>query len=203
MAGTTSIRPITKCCERCKTVTTMTAGRPPDEIVMGVEAAAPPRSSLECFSLMSRAFSSGAFDRREKIVLRLRMTRRMSLRQMERFVGVTYGHIRNIEAGAVRKWRSRFCWRCGGAMHVVMATPGERREKAGTNMWMADYSNAVRRALRDKHGFVPTGGTDDCPLFDEVPDGTYPVEIEGRIDDIKVVDGHISCCNFRKGEVRQ
>ena len=63
---------------------------------------------------------------------------------------------------------------------------------------MVDYINAVKRGLRDEHGFVPNGGTDSEPLFadDAMPDGVYPVNIEGRLDRVRIERGRIYCCNF-------
>ena len=40
-------------------------------------------------------------------------------------------------------------------------------------MWMTDYIRAVKRGFRDAHGFSPTGGTENDPLFADgvIPDG--------------------------------
>ena len=61
---------------------------------------------------------------------------------------------------------------------------------------MTDYIKAVKRGLRDQCGIKPTGGTNDEPLFDSIPDGDYPVTIEGRMDTIRITAGKVSCCNF-------
>lgn len=63
-------------------------------------------------------------------------------------------------------------------------------------MWMTEYISAVKRGLRDQHGFVPTGGTDAEPLFDNIPDGLYPMDVDGRIDRVRIEAGRIYCCNF-------
>ena len=63
-------------------------------------------------------------------------------------------------------------------------------------MWMTEYIKAVKRGMRDQCGMKPTGGTKDEPLFDKVPDGEYPMTIEGRLDRVRCVGGKISCCNF-------
>jgi len=65
-------------------------------------------------------------------------------------------------------------------------------------MWMSDYIKAVKRGLRDQHGFTPTGGTKDEPLFANVPDGEYPMKIDGDMDYVRCVDGKIECCRFKK-----
>ena len=65
-------------------------------------------------------------------------------------------------------------------------------------MRMIDYVRAVKCGLRDNYGFKPKpGSTDKEPLLD-VPDGEYPMTIEGKLDKIRIVHGSISCCNFEK-----
>jgi len=61
---------------------------------------------------------------------------------------------------------------------------------------MLDYIDAIKRKLRDQYHFVPSGGTPEEPLFDNVPDGEYPMEIDGELDHVKILKGRISCCNF-------
>lgn len=63
---------------------------------------------------------------------------------------------------------------------------------------MIEYINAVKRALRDQHGFKPTGGTEQEPLFADgtVPDGEYPCKINGKTDNVKLSNGRIHCCRF-------
>lgn len=63
---------------------------------------------------------------------------------------------------------------------------------------MISYINAVKRGFRDQHGFVPTGGTNNEPLFDEIPDGEYPMTIDGKVDKVRIVNGCINCCNFEE-----
>ena len=63
-------------------------------------------------------------------------------------------------------------------------------------MWMTDYVKAVKRKLRDQYGFVPREGSSaEDPCFDDIPDGDYPMEIEGQLDDVKIVDGKFHLCN--------
>lgn len=66
-------------------------------------------------------------------------------------------------------------------------------------MWMTDYIRAVKRGLRDVHSFTPTGGSSDDPVFAAIPDGEYPMTIEGKLDYVRIVKGKISCCNFKQG----
>lgn len=65
-------------------------------------------------------------------------------------------------------------------------------------MWMTDYIRAIKCQFRDTYGFVPTGGTADDPTFASIPDGEYPMAIDGKLDRVAIVDGKIICCNFDK-----
>lgn len=67
-------------------------------------------------------------------------------------------------------------------------------------MGMTDYIRAIKRQLRDRYGFVPDGGTADDPTFSDVPDGDYPMTIDGRLDRVQVVGGKFRCCNFAEPE---
>lgn len=69
--------------------------------------------------------------------------------------------------------------------------------KEGESMlWYRDYIKAVKRELRDKYGFEATGGTEQDPILPDVPDGEYPMTIEGKLDRVTVKNGFIDCCNF-------
>lgn len=66
-------------------------------------------------------------------------------------------------------------------------------------MWMTDYIRAVKRGFRDQHGFKPkVGSSDNDPVFENVPDGEYPMLIDGQVDQIRIINGKISCCNFKQ-----
>jgi hypothetical protein len=67
-------------------------------------------------------------------------------------------------------------------------------------MWMTDYIREIKRQFRDVYHFTPVRGTDDDPTFAEgaIPDGEYPMTIEGELDRVRIVGGAISCCNFDK-----
>ena len=58
------------------------------------------------------------------------------------------------------------------------------------------YLQEVKRQLRDKYNFVQTGGTEDDPTFDDMPDGVYPMEINSRIDKVKIKSKDIIHYNF-------
>jgi hypothetical protein len=64
-------------------------------------------------------------------------------------------------------------------------------------MWMTSYISEIKRQFRDVYHFIPTGGTDSEPLFDNIPAGEYPMTIEGKVDKVRITErGGISCCNF-------
>lgn len=63
-------------------------------------------------------------------------------------------------------------------------------------MQMIQYINEIRRQMRDVYHFVPTGGTNSEPLFNNIPDGEYPMEIDGKMDKVRILNGGINCCNF-------
>ena len=65
-------------------------------------------------------------------------------------------------------------------------------------MWMTSYINEIKRQFRDIYKFKPTGGTREEPLFADglIPDGEYPMTIEGKVDRVCIVNGTINCCNF-------
>ena len=61
-----------------------------------------------------------------------------------------------------------------------------------------EYIRAVKRMLRDKFHFQSMpGSTKEEPVL-YVPDGTYPMTINGRTDYVRVIDGEIHCCNFQE-----
>lgn len=64
-------------------------------------------------------------------------------------------------------------------------------------MWMTDYIQAVKRDFRDVYGFKPSGGTKEEPLFERIPDGDYPMEIEGKTDHVKVENGKLHVARFK------
>ena len=66
---------------------------------------------------------------------------------------------------------------------------------------MSDYIRAVKRGLRDEHGFEPLpGSTEEEPLL-KAPDGEYPMTIDGKLDNVRIENGTISCCNFEETKV--
>ena len=56
---------------------------------------------------------------------------------------------------------------------------------------MIEYIDAIRRGLRDVYGFPPLpGSTAEVPLL-FVPDGVYPLTIDGKVDNVLIEGGRI------------
>ena len=63
-------------------------------------------------------------------------------------------------------------------------------------MWMTDYIREIQRQFVEVFGFEENPDQPGLPL--NVPDGEYPMTIEGKLDNVRVVDGKIHCCNFEE-----
>jgi len=63
-------------------------------------------------------------------------------------------------------------------------------------MWMTDYIRAVQQAFIDQAGFKEDPEKPGIPLG--VPDGEYPLQIDGKVDKVRITKGMISCCNFEE-----
>lgn len=63
-------------------------------------------------------------------------------------------------------------------------------------MWMTDYIREIKKQFRTKYHFKPSRMEGKEPIFDNIPDGEYPMKIEGKIDHVRITNGGISCCNF-------
>lgn len=55
-------------------------------------------------------------------------------------------------------------------------------------MWMTALVREVKRQLRDVYGLEPSRVVDGEPCFDQVPDGLYPMDAEGRRYWVAVID---------------
>ena len=60
-------------------------------------------------------------------------------------------------------------------------------------MQMIEYISEIKRQLIEVYEFPKNDS--GCPT--EVPDGEYPIQIEGRTDYVRIRGGRISCCNFK------
>lgn len=65
-------------------------------------------------------------------------------------------------------------------------------------MWMTEYVRKIKQGFRDRYGYEPVEQRGDDLRFAEgqIPDGEYPMEIDGKVDKVKMIDGKINCCNF-------
>ena len=65
-------------------------------------------------------------------------------------------------------------------------------------MWMTDYIREIMRQFHDVYGFVPVTRRGNEIKFGQgqIPDGEYPMTIEGKVDKVRMVGGKISCCNY-------
>lgn len=59
-------------------------------------------------------------------------------------------------------------------------------------MWMTDYVNEIQKKLVIQYGFPP----DARSLPQNVPDGEYPMEINGKLESIRIKNGRIYRRNF-------
>lgn len=61
-------------------------------------------------------------------------------------------------------------------------------------MEMMNYIAAIQRKLITQYGFAEHPDRPGIPAH--VPDGHYPMEIDGRTDSVRIINGQIHCCNF-------
>lgn len=65
-------------------------------------------------------------------------------------------------------------------------------------MWMTDYIREIQKKFITQYGFAENPDKPGLPIH--VPDGEYLMEIDSKLDLVKVVNGYINCCNFDKSE---
>ena len=61
------------------------------------------------------------------------------------------------------------------------------------------YIREIKTQLATVHGFNPVGAEDGVLVFDVIPDGVYPMTINGELDEIKIENGTI----FSKSNMMQ
>jgi hypothetical protein len=63
---------------------------------------------------------------------------------------------------------------------------------------MIAYIQAIKRQFRDVYHFVPAYQFGEDLIFDEgqIPDGEYPMTIDGKLDKVEIREGKIYCCRF-------
>lgn len=69
-------------------------------------------------------------------------------------------------------------------------------------MWYTDYIKEIKRQLAEVYKFVPSPKSTEHEFifFDNIPDGEYPMIIEGKVDYVKIINGQIHCLNFESTE---
>lgn len=60
---------------------------------------------------------------------------------------------------------------------------------------MINYILEIQKQFIHKFGFKENPEKPGIPL--NVPDGEYPMEIDGKVDKVRIVNGFIHCCNFQ------
>jgi hypothetical protein len=63
-------------------------------------------------------------------------------------------------------------------------------------MWVTEYIDEIQKKLITDYGFK--AGPNGLPA--NVPDGVYPMKIEGKLDKVRIENGRIYCCNFEEEE---
>jgi hypothetical protein len=64
-------------------------------------------------------------------------------------------------------------------------------------MWMTEYIQAIQRYFITELHFPENPAAPGCPLG--VPDGEYPMMIDGKLDHVRIENDRIFCCNFKEG----
>ena len=66
-------------------------------------------------------------------------------------------------------------------------------------MWMTAYIKEIQRQFIQVLGFPENPEKPGIPM--NVPDGEYPMTIEGKLDKIRIINGGINCSNFKAEKV--
>ncbi len=61
-------------------------------------------------------------------------------------------------------------------------------------MQMLSYIAEIQRQFVEVFGFPARKDASHIPAH--VPDGVYPMTIDGKVDHVKIEGGKISCCNY-------
>ena len=65
---------------------------------------------------------------------------------------------------------------------------------------MIDYIRKIKVELFKTYGFQPIDPNAGELIYKEgqVPDGEYPMVIDGKKDNVKIINGYFHCCNFEE-----
>ena len=67
-------------------------------------------------------------------------------------------------------------------------------------MWYSDYISEINKQLVTKYKFPRRKDIKNqiLPEIGSVKDGNYPMKIGGKIDNVKIINGTINCCDWDK-----
>ena len=68
------------------------------------------------------------------------------------------------------------------------------RTLGGFTMWSTAYIQEIQRQFIEVYRLPENPDKPGLPL--NVPDGEYPMTINGKLDHVKIENGKINCCNF-------
>jgi len=68
--------------------------------------------------------------------------------------------------------------------------------KEVAKMQRGKYISKIKRRLRDEYGFKPQPGSTDMEPLLELVAGKYPMVIDGKHDEVQIVNAYIYCGNF-------
>ncbi len=62
-------------------------------------------------------------------------------------------------------------------------------------MWHTIYIEEIQKQFIKTYGFKENPEKPGILL--DVPDGKYPMKVEGKTDNVCIINGRIHCCNFQ------
>ena len=62
-------------------------------------------------------------------------------------------------------------------------------------MWMSTYIQKIQKQFITTYKFKENPKKRGLPIH--VPDGEYPMKINGKVDNVHVKNGKIACLNFK------
>lgn len=61
---------------------------------------------------------------------------------------------------------------------------------------MTDYIKKIQKKFITQYKFKENPNSPGLPM--DVPDGEYPMKIDGKLDNVRIENGKIHCCNFEE-----
>lgn len=69
-------------------------------------------------------------------------------------------------------------------------------------MWMTQIVREAKLQLRDVYGLTPSRYDHNEPCFDNVPDGLYPMEVEGKTLWVAIISGKFHFLDKKEPKVQ-